>query len=212
MIISRQMVHMYHDVRMDAVRVGVHLSVTGVTAPGEFSCAQCGDAFLTSKARDAHSRSKHGTRCSVNDYIGDVSVCPVCHTEYRSRLRLLAHLSDTRIRSKHRGTSCNAEFLASKPKRIDAEVLAELHKKDRLSRNAAIKLGHTHELATVPCQRLRPSVLTGILSNTVVLVDAPVLGPGVRRRLRGKPSPGDCGEMAIPIAKRRRILQKSRPA
>ena len=137
---------------------------------------------------------------------------PIGQTEYRSRLRLLTHLSDTRVRSKVRSTSCNADFIASNPKRIDAGVLAELHKRDRMSRNAAIKLGHTHELASVPCQRSRPSVLKGVRGKQATASETvPAPSSHARRRLRVKTSPSDCEEFAMPHRKRRRISQKSRP-
>ena len=44
----RQLVHTYHDIRTDAVRVGVRLSVAD--APGAFARAHCSASFLTPKA------------------------------------------------------------------------------------------------------------------------------------------------------------------
>jgi len=119
------------------------------------TCDRCARSFATLKALLAHQRKKHGDTCAVNKYIDDVSLCPVCLTDFHSRVRLITHLSDTRVRSKTRLTSCNAVFLASKPPIVQQDVLERCMARDRCVRAQASKQGHTHEIATVPCKRTR---------------------------------------------------------
>ena len=72
------------------------------TAAGEgpFTCCACTNeeeikGFATEKALNAHRRTKHGVRTEVRMYVRD-GKCPVCATDFKSRLRCIAHLSDTR--------------------------------------------------------------------------------------------------------------------
>ena len=92
-------------------------------------------------------------RAVISRFIADVTVCPVCLTNFHSRVRLLCHLGDERIRSKKRMTTCNAVFSASNPNPIPLALLTELSCRDRTVRSAASKSGHTHELAVKPCTK-----------------------------------------------------------
>eukprot|EP00973_Karenia_brevis_P014898 2033769-Karenia_brevis.AAC.1 len=71
-------------------------------------CSVCANApvFKHAKALASHMRSKHGVRSDMNKYIGDTGVCPVCGTDFHNRVRLLAHVSDMRVRSKTRRVTC----------------------------------------------------------------------------------------------------------
>jgi hypothetical protein len=127
----------------------------------DFVCRDCHPfSFLANKkAVDQHKRRMHGTRCPVDAFLGDVTICPICATDYHSRVRLVTHLSETKVRSKTRGTSCNAAFLLSQPARVADEVLNVLHARDTEPRIAAVKAGHTHVIAARPCTRGKPSIL-----------------------------------------------------
>ena len=125
------------------------------------TCDRCARSFATLKALLAHQRKKHGDTCAVNNYIGDVSICPMCLTDFHSRVRLITHLSDTRVRSKARRTSCNAMFLASKPPLVEQDVLERCTARDRCVRAQARKTGHTHEIAAIPCVRKRALAVDG---------------------------------------------------
>jgi hypothetical protein len=64
-----------------------------------FACDLCpapGPSFSTAKARDQHLRVKHGITSSVKMYIDGSGICPICMTNFRSRSRVIAHVSDTR--------------------------------------------------------------------------------------------------------------------
>eukprot|EP00973_Karenia_brevis_P023464 3230690-Karenia_brevis.AAC.1 len=61
------------------------------------TCMHCADepAFATAKALASHMRAKHGKRNEIRKYV-DSAVCPVCKTDFKERLRCIAHLSDSR--------------------------------------------------------------------------------------------------------------------
>ncbi|CAK0839438.1 unnamed protein product [Prorocentrum cordatum] len=61
-----------------------------------FACHQCDACFATAKARDQRLRIRHHVWCLQRSYAGADATCPVCHTAFGSRLRLLSHLCDSR--------------------------------------------------------------------------------------------------------------------
>ena len=52
--------------------------------------------FKSLKALQSHQRVKHGIRSPMRFFASGSGVCPACHTNFRQRLRLLAHLCDSR--------------------------------------------------------------------------------------------------------------------
>eukprot|EP00973_Karenia_brevis_P016527 2263551-Karenia_brevis.AAC.1 len=62
--------------------------------------------------------AKHRKRDHIRMHIGDESKCQVCGVDFHCRARLIKHLSETRLRSKHRRMTCREEFLASNPTTI----------------------------------------------------------------------------------------------
>ena len=156
----------------------------------KFVCELCNISFVDAKALGCHCRAKHGQRSDFVQFVGDITRCPVCLTEYHSRVRLLNHLGDRRIRSKTRGVSCHDMFLSANPAPVSNEILTELLGKDRASRRDARNLGRTHELVTRSAERNAPSVLKRSPNEAQV-----------RRRIRGK-RPDPNGNL---IAKNRRV-------
>ena len=138
----------------------IRLSPSALVTTSSFVCSRCGDRFASQKALQAHSRSKHRTRSEVVARVGDIAVCPICHTNFHSRLRLITHLSESRVRSVKRGVSCRTEFLQAAFPLVDEVELGRLNDIDRRSRREARTRGHTHEIAHVPASRTLPSVLT----------------------------------------------------
>ena len=59
-------------------------------------CSDCSACFATSKALKAHQRTKHGLRAPQRYFANEDGICQVCGTCYNARLRLLAHLCDSR--------------------------------------------------------------------------------------------------------------------
>ena len=61
-----------------------------------FVCEHCADAFASVRALKSHARRKHGARIEQRFYADADGLCQVCHAQFGSRLRLIAHLSDRR--------------------------------------------------------------------------------------------------------------------
>lgn len=108
-----------------------------------FRCDACAACFASQKALQAHQRTTHKQRAPQRYYSDRDGVCPVCQTIFKTRLRLLAHLSDTR-RDKcwnHISTHLNLY------PRIPEDRVIELDAVDREQRRTARQEGHTHPIA-----------------------------------------------------------------
>ena len=105
-----------------------------------FKCDLCNCAFASDRALRSHRRAKHGTRVSQRLYCLADGTCQVCGTRYRSRLRLLAHLCDSRR------TRC-WEAICARPasyvKLSDSEC-SRLDSIDNDLRHEARRCGHSH--------------------------------------------------------------------
>ena len=67
-----------------------------------FFCDLCPNSvgFKSQQALACHKRVVHKIRSPVEQYIGNTGICPVCHTNFHARPRLLCHLADKRVRKK----------------------------------------------------------------------------------------------------------------
>ena len=61
-------------------------------------CELCPAAFSSWRGLAMHRRIAHGSRTDVRRFAGEDAVCPVCSVIFKSRLRLIAHLTEKRIR------------------------------------------------------------------------------------------------------------------
>eukprot|EP00973_Karenia_brevis_P001890 256807-Karenia_brevis.AAC.1 len=111
-----------------------------------FCCAECCAAFPTSKALQSHRRTKHKIRAPQRYYAFPNGVCPVCKTCFNTRLRLLAHLSDSR-RDKCWKQICEHPSLFAG---LNKDQVDEFDAADRTARRQSRQLGHTHVLASGP--------------------------------------------------------------
>ena len=137
---------------------------------GAFGCQVCGESgFQSQKALEQHTRVKHGQKCAMNFFVADAR-CPVCNKQFADRLRVIAHLSETRVRSKSGKPTCRDRVLAGEVPRLDDSVVTELHGKARVQRAEARRAGHTRpvvpkhsqahkrpleELYSIPRRRVR---------------------------------------------------------
>ena len=101
-------------------------------------------AFTTGRGLQSHQRAKHGARLQIRCYLSG-SKCPACGTEFVQRLRLIAHVSDSRR------PRCRDWLLSHCPRLPDAEV-AKLDEVDRELRRSAQRAGHSHNLAVAPAR------------------------------------------------------------
>ena len=61
-------------------------------------CVTCGARFRGSRALLQHQRTAHGRRCVAKNFAPAHGQCPVCRVVFSTRLRLVAHLTETGVR------------------------------------------------------------------------------------------------------------------
>lgn len=109
-----------------------------------FPCPSCeGLTFPSPKSLAQHCRRVHGVRTPVRLYVSG-SVCPVCRSDFRDRLRCIAHLTDSRR------PRCRTSLLGGDYPALPLDRAAELDEADKVARRAAWRSGHTHALADLP--------------------------------------------------------------
>ena len=96
-------------------------------------------SFPTEKDLLSHKRAKHGIKCNARLYIDSDATCPVCLTQFGSRLRAIAHLSD------QRRTQCSSQLL--RLTLVHPERVASLDALDRAERREAQRDGKSHPRA-----------------------------------------------------------------
>ena len=132
----------FHDSIADRGRVRPESIQSCVQA---FSCHQCDARFGTERALKSHCRAKHGDRLGIRNYLSS-AVCPACQTDFRDRLRCLAHVSD------RRRPRCRDYILANCRPVADQELLAHLDAQDRLLRRLGRRDGRFHHIARDPAR------------------------------------------------------------
>ena len=113
------------------------------------SCSVCGFRFESERALKMHCRVKHQARSKVKSWCGDDNRCCVCGLTFSTRLRLIAHLTDSRIRF---GRQPCQRFLNRFPQ-IPPEVCARLDQLDKQARLKAHRKGTTQPRSTAPPKR-----------------------------------------------------------
>ena len=91
-----------------------------------FRCCICDSKWESWRQLCVHKWAKHGVTSDLRRFVGDTGTCPVCHNNFKSRARLLKHLSERRVRAKSRKASCQQLFMESKPLEVVEKVLATL--------------------------------------------------------------------------------------
>ena len=144
-----------------------------------FKCEVCDSTWESWRQLSAHKWSKHRLKNDIRRFIGDTGVCQICHVDFRSRARLLKHLSERRLRAKNRNATCQDLRFKSNPDEIAEDVINVLVARDKTSTAAARKHGHRHVIAHIPCAKA-PNILKRLVEITQVGV------PTKRRRLNEK--------------------------
>ena len=111
-----------------------------------FCCLACKPCatFSSEKALQSHIRAKHKVRSSIPLYINDTGLCPICKADFRSRIRVISHLSDVRR------PKCRDRILAGEVPAIAELLFVQLQDRDKQLRKEALHQGHTHPIATGP--------------------------------------------------------------
>ena len=113
-----------------------------------FPCVPCGLFFDSRRALEQHQRSVHGRRSSVKHWANSTGKCVVCGSVFSTRLRLVAHLTESRTRYGKR--PCR-EFLHLFPP-LSGEAVRELDLLDSKARRDARHRGHTQPLSSAPAE------------------------------------------------------------
>ena len=142
-----------------------------------FACVACDKAFATWRAKAMHDRVKHSSSSALTPdvpkaYAPESGTCPVCKVTFSTRLRLIAHLTDRRVRGKR--VPCMNRVVPEM--RLPAATLEALDAQDRLARRAAQQSGLTQ-----PRSQGRP----------FGPAPTPIIQPQARRRLSRKTAPGE---------------------
>lgn len=146
-------------------------------------CSHCEAVFPSLKAMEQRARIAHKIRSLPAMCVLDISTCSICHTDF-NRIALIAHLGDTRVRSRIRNICCAPEYRKTDPPPLPAEEFVRLNDIARLARKRAFDQGHSHVIQQAPAKRPR-RVDCGIPAVVLKLVQA----GGVRRRLACKTKP-----------------------
>jgi hypothetical protein len=85
--------------------------------------------------------------CQWRYYADAKGICPICKTDFKSRIRCLAHLSD------RRRTKCSDMILESGVSKLSQAIVDKLDMADRTFRREAHQSGHTHPIAQKPATR-----------------------------------------------------------
>ena len=106
----------------------------------EHKCHECNVAFGSPKALASHNRIKHGMRAEQRFFCSSDGICQQCDTNFKTRLRLFAHLCDTRrdkcwLAVKHHPE----QFI-----KLSIDEYARLDLEDRSARTSAYAEGKTH--------------------------------------------------------------------
>ena len=99
--------------------------------------------FMSVKALLCHQRTKHGSRNPIR-FFADDGVFGACGTNFRTKLRLLDHLSGARR------THCRDVCDGGTVTKLSNERVEELDELDRVARTAARQSGHSHVIAQLP--------------------------------------------------------------
>ncbi|CAE8655748.1 unnamed protein product [Polarella glacialis] len=95
-------------------------------------CSPGGPAFQTTNALQQHLRRKHGIRNELRQYVDGSGRCPVCKTQFSSRVHALEHLRETR-----RQNRCRTAVSGGQVKRLSKSTVDALDAHDRKCRREA---------------------------------------------------------------------------
>ena len=123
---------------------------TCTTDEPALACDDCGITFRSDKALRQHQRIKHSVRSEWRLFIGADATCPCCKTQFSTRLRGIAHLTDQR-----RNDKCRAWCLNCGVRRLSPAEATALDSEDAARRAAAHKEGRTTPLSVRAPTRAR---------------------------------------------------------
>jgi hypothetical protein len=149
------------------------------------SCPECRAesgaiwSFASNKALQSHRRRKHGVRPSIRDNVDSFGTCPVCKTIFSSRLRVIAHLSEKRMRGRCAFT-CGMKLVEGNYARLPSDYVSSLDGLDRTALTTARRAGRVQPLVRFIAQRSRKRASPDVQNDATSVPK--------RRRIRSKTS------------------------
>ena len=171
----------------------------------------CNQGFPSRRGLAAHKWAKHRVKTEIRKHIGDISQCSVCGVDFHSRERLIKHLSERRIRSKHRNATCNDIFLDLSPPLVPESLLLQLETRDGQFRRSARRSEHRHVIAHILSVGSKQSILEG-KTKCQRGAEVSVQESRIRKRLYRKTTPEPQDAKAQPAFKRMRLNEKTKPS
>ena len=92
-------------------------------------------------------RIKHKVKAPIAAYVDGSGVCPACKTVFHTRIRCLAHLTDSRR------PRCREVILSGSWPQLSQSMLEQLEEVDRNARREAQRNGKTHPTAKGSAKR-----------------------------------------------------------
>ena len=119
--------------------------VTSLRTPLTVKCRMCSARFASARARASHERIAHRVTTKAKNYLHSTA-CPCCKVDFRQKIRLLAHWSDSRRPRCWAWVQAHSAPLTSgQQTKVDEEL--------RAARRAGQRAGRTHALCHLPARR-----------------------------------------------------------
>ena len=110
-----------------------------------------------------HMRTKHAQKSALRTYLDGSGRCPVCLTQFESRIRCLAHVSEKRFRGKAQ-ESCRSKLEAGGFLALPHALVSALDAADALLRRGARRHGRSAPLVTAPASRSKVRAVPNSMS------------------------------------------------
>jgi hypothetical protein len=161
----KSMLHQLHltSLPIDAQRAKKNVcQMAGVQA---YQCDQCqkigkSTSFPSMKALLCHMRKLHGVRNMFRQFVDSRAICPVCRVQFETRIRAIAHLTETRCRGRMKQT-CRKAIEDGRFEPLPARIVTILDTADARCRKHARAAGKTQVTVRVPAKRARTRGVVG---------------------------------------------------
>ena len=159
-------------------------------------CSICSQCFGSSRALSMHMRTKHAQKSALRTYLDGSGRCPVCLTQFESRIRCLAHVSEKRFRGKAQ-ESCRSKLEAGGFLALPHALVSALDAANALLRRGARRHGRSAPLVAAPASRSKVRAVPNSM-----LADSVVAGRSAKRSCASLNSP------PTTVCKRMRLTHK----
>ena len=111
--------------------------------------------FGSSRALATHIRIGHKQRSGLRCFLDASATCPVCKTQFASRIRWLAHVSEQRKRGASQALSCRERLERGEVSPLESSMVDALDEIDKKLRAEARRSGRVQPLVLVKASRTK---------------------------------------------------------